>query len=329
MSGRNLVLSLIGAGCVTAAGAGSFYAVRVNSDERPVQEATPVAATDVATVEAPRAPDPLPAAAPVPAATPWPAPASNLAAAPSRRRPVSEPRVADRKPADVERPANPAPASSTAPATASASAPPKSVDPVAADPGTAAPPIESTTAPATPRTQYDEITIKDDSVIGIQLETTLSSDTAKIEDKVVARVSRDLTLGGRTASPSGARLEGNVTAVDRGGKFKERARLGIRFTTLVLGESMRVPIQTETIFRVGDSPAPQATAKIGASAVVGSILGAVIGGKKGAAIGSAAGAAGGTAAVAASGPRDVRLQPGTPLTVRLVAPVTFLIERLQ
>jgi hypothetical protein len=323
MSGRTLVLSLIGAGCVTAAGAGSFYAVRVNSDESPAMAAaTPVAATDVATVEAPRAADP------VPAASPWPAPASNMAPAPAPR-PVSAPRIADRRPADVERPASSAPASTPAPATASASAPPKSVDPVATDPANVAPPIESTATPAAPRPQYDEITIKEDSVIGIQLETALSSDTAKIEDKVVARVSRDLTLDGRTAIPSGARLEGNVTAVDRGGKFKERARLGVRFTTLVLGESMRVPIQTETIFRVGDSPAPEATAKIGASAVVGSILGAVIGGKKGAAIGSAAGAAGGTAAVAASGRNDVRLQPGTPLTVRLVAPVTFLIERLQ
>jgi hypothetical protein len=94
----------------------------------------------------------------------------------------------------------------------------------------------------------------------------------------------------------------------------------------VLPDRTKIPIETETVYREGDPPGGEATAKIGASAVVGALLGSVMGGKKGAAIGGAAGAAGGTAAVAAGGPNDAILAEGTPLTVRLSSPVVVLVE---
>jgi hypothetical protein len=171
----------------------------------------------------------------------------------------------------------------------------------------------------------EEVTVAANGVIGIRLETPLSSDTAKIEDRVTARVTRDVTVDGRVAVPAGTTLEGVVTAVERGGRFRERARLGVQFTTVVLADDTRIPVQTEPIYRIGEAPGGEATAKIGAGAVIGSILGAVIGGKKGAAIGGTAGAAGGTATVMASDPNHVMLAAGTPLTVRLTEPATFTV----
>ena len=194
--------------------------------------------------------------------------------------------------------------------------------PVAQPPEPAVPP-----PPAKPR--FEEVTVREDAVIGIRLESAVSSETARVEDRVTARVSRDVTADGRTAIPAGATLEGTVVFVEQGGKFKERARIGIRFTTLVLADNVRLPIQTDTIFRDGEAPAPEATSKIGAAAVVGTILGAVIGGKKGAAIGGAAGAAGGTATVAAGGRNEATMATGAQLTVRLTAPLTVLVERQQ
>jgi hypothetical protein len=173
------------------------------------------------------------------------------------------------------------------------------------------------------------LTVAENSVIGIHLDTAVSSETAKVEDKVTAHVTRDVMVAGRTAIPAGARLEGNVTLVQPGGKFKERARLGIKFTSLILADNTRQAIQTDALFRDGDSPTGEATSKVGASAVIGTILGAMIGGKKGAAIGTAAGAAGGTAAVAAGGRNDAVFAAGTALTVRLTAPFTVVIERVQ
>ena len=189
-----------------------------------------------------------------------------------------------------------------------------------------APAQVETPKPAEPP-QFEELTIKEDSVIGISLETLVSTETAKVEDRVHARVTRDVMVDGRTAIPTGARLEGVVSQVETAGKFKGRARIGIKFTQVVLNNNHRLPIQTETIFRDGDPAGGEATAKIGASAVVGAIVGAVIGGKKGAAIGTAAGAGGGTAIVAKGGRNEAVIPAGTLLTVRLTAPVKVTIER--
>jgi hypothetical protein len=101
----------------------------------------------------------------------------------------------------------------------------------------------------------------------------------------------------------------------------------VRFSRLVLSDETVVRIQTEPIYRDGESPTGEATSKIGASAVIGAVLGGVFGGRKGAAIGGTAGAAGGSAAVAAGGPNAATLAEGTALTVRLIEPVTLLVER--
>jgi len=171
----------------------------------------------------------------------------------------------------------------------------------------------------------EERTVSAASVIGIRMDRAVSSETARVEDRVTARVTRDVEVEGRTVIPAGTRLDGTVTLVERGGKVRDRARIGIRFNTLVLGDTDMIGIQTETIFRDGDSPTTEASAKIGASAVIGSILGAVIGGKKGAAIGGATGAAGGTTAVMAGGRNEAAIPAGAPLTVRLTAPVSVLV----
>ena len=178
-----------------------------------------------------------------------------------------------------------------------------------------------------PRPRFEEHTVQADSVLGIRLDQSLSSATAKLEDRVTATVSRDVIVNGRTALPRGTRLEGDVTLVQPGSKFKGRARLGIRFHTLVLADGLRVPIQTEALYRDGESATGSTAAKVGGGAAAGAILGAVLGGKKGAIIGAGVGAGGGTAAVMAGETKEAVLESGTPLTMRVTSPVTLTIER--
>lgn len=186
-------------------------------------------------------------------------------------------------------------------------------------------PVEVVEASPTRPTEFDELELAKDVVLGVRLDSPVSSQTARVEDRVTARIARDVTIDHRVVVPSGSRLEGVVTVVERGGKFRERARVGVQFNTLILADNTRLSVETETIYRDGDAPGNKASSKIGASAVVGTILGAVIGGKKGAAIGSAAGAAGGTAAVMAGDVSEAVLPAGSPLTLRLTAPVTLVI----
>ena len=202
--------------------------------------------------------------------------------------------------------------------------------PVAYEPPVSSePPPPAAAAAAVPEPQqprFDEVTVAADSVLGVSLESTISSETAKVEDRVNARVSRDVLVDGKVAVPSGARLEGVVTEVTRGGKFKERPRIGVTFQTLILADGTKIALTTDPVFRDGEAPS-NVKAKVGGTSAVGAILGAMIGGKKGAVLGGAAGAAGGAAVVAAGDRAEVQLLSGSSLTVRLQKPITVLVER--
>jgi hypothetical protein len=182
-------------------------------------------------------------------------------------------------------------------------------------------------APEPPQKTFEELVVSAGSVLGLQTETALSSERARVEDRVEAHVVRDVRVGSDVAIPAGTRALGSVMMVERGGKFKERARLGIRFHTLVLADGTRLPITTDTIFRDGEAPGNGSAAKIGGGAVAGAILGAIIGGGKGAAIGATAGAGAGTTAVVAGDRSAATFPAGAEVTARMLSPVTVTLEK--
>ena len=182
-------------------------------------------------------------------------------------------------------------------------------------------------APAPPEPRFEDLELPQQSVIGLQLETSVTSETARVEDEVIARVTRDVRVGNRVAIPAGSKAHGEVTLVERGTRVRERARLGVRFTSIVLGDGTRLPIDTEPIYREGESVRNENAAKIGGGAIGGAIIGGILGGAKGAAIGSTVGAGAGTGAVMAGGRNHATLPAGTPLTVRLEDPATITVER--
>lgn len=212
------------------------------------------------------------------------------------------------------------PAASTESTTANEPAP---VSAMPVDEAAQAAPVE---APA-PQARLQEITIPSDTVIGVQVDSTVSSERARVEDRVDGRVTRDVSVGGRVAIPAGTKMIGSVTLVERGGKFKDRSRIAVRFHTAQLADGSRIALQTTAIMREGDSPSRETAAKVGGAAVGGAILGAILGGGKGAAIGGTAGAAGGTAVVMAGDRNAATLPSGTTVTVRLMSDVAVTVER--
>jgi len=180
---------------------------------------------------------------------------------------------------------------------------------------------------APPEPEFLELVVPADAVIGLQLESTVSSDRAKVEDQVDARVTRDVRVGGRVAIPAGSLVHGTVTEVERGGKVRERARLGIRFHTVVLAGGDKVALRTDAITREGASPGRESAAKIGGAAVGGAILGAILGGGRGAAIGAGVGAGSGTAAVMAGERNVVTVPAGSTVSVRVRQPVAVTVEK--
>jgi hypothetical protein len=344
MISRPLVLGLVAAACVAAAGAGAFVAVRQNSADRAEAAiTTPASAQPGAAQAAPAQPVSETEAL---VAQPTPSDSAKSAEAPATAtRPVEDEKPAVKadtrvKPTAAERPA-PKPQPSRTPTTRAAEppvyhpnppapAPTKETQP-SAQPVVEAPLPEAGRAPeivpAPPEPRFVEVVVPSASVIGLQMNTSVTSETARVEDRVEARVTRDVTAGGHTAIPAGSRMLGSVTMVERGGKIKEQAKLGVRFHTLVLANGTEVPLRTDVIVREGESPSGDSARKIGGAAVGGAILGAILGGGKGAVVGGATGAAGGTAVVMAGDRNAAKLTTGTIVTVKLNAPVTLEVER--
>ena len=172
----------------------------------------------------------------------------------------------------------------------------------------------------------EALVVSADSVVGLQIDTFVTSASAEVEDDVEARVTRDVMVSDRVAIPAGTVVMGSVVLVEQSGKLKGASRLGVRFHTVVFDDGVEVPIVTETVYREGRPRGGESAAKIGGAAVGGAILGAIFGGGRGAAIGGAAGAAGGTAAAVAGDAEPATLPAGTSLTVRLSRPATVTVE---
>jgi type IV secretory pathway VirB10-like protein len=339
MFSKPLPFVLLSLGCITAAAGGAYVATRHNSEPMAATSAAPSVPPAATTLAAPAPPQPVAETeAPVTSAkaeTPVPAEAvpSTPRHAVTARHDTTSTKTAP-SPVRSVRPEPPAARTvpqtgANAPARSSQPDPQPAADPIqpppAAEPARAAdPPPEPARVP-----QFEEVILPAMSVVGLQVETFTSSERARVEDRVEARVTRDVLAGGRVAIPAGSRVLGSVMFVERGGKVKTAARLGVRFHTLVLGDGSEVPLQTEAIYREGQSPAGDSAKKIGGAAIGGAILGAILGGGKGAAIGGATGAAGGTAAAIAGDRNAAVLSRGEVVTAKLSSPATITVERRE
>lgn len=333
MSSRVLA-GLLAAGCLTAATGGAYMAVRQNvvqpvpvsaspSTTTPTAPASPAVAP-VSETEAIVTPPAKPQAEAAPASSPSQPVATRetpKASAPSLHRESPIPPAPKARPTNAPAVVAHPPASVTAEKPASAPVATPHVEPIQE-------PAHAPDLPPAPRVpQFEEVVLPSASVIGLEIETALSSERARVEDRVDAKVTRDVMADGHVAIPAGSRVIGSVTLVERGGKVKTPARLGVRFHTLVLADGREVSLHTEPIYREGESPASDSARKIGGAAVGGAILGAIIGGGKGAMIGSATGAAGGSAIVMAGDRNAATLNPGAVVNARLSAPVTLEVEK--
>jgi hypothetical protein len=328
---------LLGASCVAAAGAGAYLATRQNgADVAQVAEASAQPGTLPAAGVVSESEGEIATTANAPVTTGpntstsagRPAPVARPSSDPRRTPPPRTQAPPVRPQPQPERPVEPGEVPQAA-KTESSAVPPPATESAGIPPAREPEPAPSPEVPAVPERRFDELVVPSDSVIGLQVETALTSNTARIEDRVTARVTRDVRVAGTVAIPAGSRVQGAVVAVERGGKFKERARLGVRFHTLVLADGSTIPLQTETVFREGDAPTGQTAAKIGGAAIGGAILGAILGGGKGALVGGATGAGAGTAAVAAGDRSEATLSSGSRVTVRLSSPVAVTVERRE
>lgn len=172
-----------------------------------------------------------------------------------------------------------------------------------------------------------EVTLPVGTRLPVVLESTVASDSSRIEQPVRAHVSRDVLVNGQLMVPAGSEVYGVVTDARRAGKAKGLAHVAVRFDTLIpRGSSERYRIETAGVGRTAPATKKKDAITIGAPAAGGALVGALLGGKKGALIGTAVGGGAGTAVVVTTRGKEVRLGPGAPLTLRLTSPLTIRVQ---
>ena len=155
--------------------------------------------------------------------------------------------------------------------------------------------------------------------LDVRLNTTLSSKTAKVEQRFEATTVADVTQNGNVLIPAGSTVRGVVSAVDPADRLHRAGSLTLSFDEMnVRGRTYPMRAMATSVFESGGIRDEGGTAGIGAGA--GAILGGVLGGLKGAILGAVIGAGG---AIAATEGKDIELPAGSIIRIRMDSPVTI------
>lgn len=171
------------------------------------------------------------------------------------------------------------------------------------------------------------VSVPRNSILLIELESSLSTDASQRGDRFQARVLQPREI-------EGAIVEGRVTRIKRAGKVKGTAEMQLSFESIRMPDNRTSPFNADVVEVVdmggrdeggtvdseggvrGRDSTKDTISKVGASAGVGAVLGAIIGGGKGAAVGAAIGGSMGTAGVLTTRGKDLRLPRGQQLKIR-------------
>ncbi|MFY9554528.1 MAG: peptidoglycan-binding domain-containing protein, partial [Blastocatellia bacterium] len=183
---------------------------------------------------------------------------------------------------------------------------------------------------SSPQYADQSLTVPADTVISVQMNTTLSSRTAHVGDRFNATVTVPVYVNGRTVIPAGSIIEGRVTQVTPAKRMNRSGTIAIDFDDLVFPNGTQVALvgsltsddaetrrQIDEEGRVSAHGNKRPEVFIGAGGAIGAVLGGIAGGGKGAAVGGILGAGAGVASVLLSKGEEAQVPAGTPFGVQL------------
>jgi hypothetical protein len=158
----------------------------------------------------------------------------------------------------------------------------------------------------------------------VRINDTLSSKDSRIGDRFTATV----------IDPSRfdeARLNGHISSIQKSGKVKGRTSMNLAFDSIEMRDGKRGVLHGYVTRVYGEdsgradneggvesgSRTKQTVKRAGIGATVGAIVGGIAGGGKGAAIGLIVGGAGGAGSLAINGSKELKIDSGTEMLVRV------------
>jgi hypothetical protein len=149
--------------------------------------------------------------------------------------------------------------------------------------------------------------------LDVRLQSTLSSENARVEQRFEATTAADLMQNGRVLVPAGAVVHGVVADVKPAGRVDRSGSITLSFDRMTInGRNHPIRGMATQIFESGGIREEVGTA--GAGAGIGGVVGGILGGVKGAVLGAVIGAGG---AIAATDGKDVELPAGSIVRIRL------------
>ena len=178
---------------------------------------------------------------------------------------------------------------------------------------TARPPVNQTPSGPTEVNNSNRGVVPAGQELDVRLQSTLSSETAKVEQRFDATTAADLTQNGRVLVPAGAVVHGVVSDVKPAGRIERSGSITLSFDRMTVnGRDYPIRGMATQIFQSGGIREEAGTA--GAGAGIGGVVGGILGGVKGAILGAVIGAGG---AIAAPDGKDVELPAGSIIRMRL------------
>jgi hypothetical protein len=159
----------------------------------------------------------------------------------------------------------------------------------------------------------------------IRLDDTISSKDSRVGDRFTATVVHPARMDGATVT-------GRVSSIQKSGKVKGTTRIGLAFERITLANgrsgvmhaNLRRVYESDSVKKIDEegsvesgSRGKQTLKRSGIGAAAGAVLGGIVGGGKGAAIGLIVGGAAGAGSVAVTGSKELKLEPGTEMLIRV------------
>jgi type IV secretion system protein VirB10 len=180
----------------------------------------------------------------------------------------------------------------------------------------------------------EPIVVPAGTIIPISLTNRITTKHARDGDGVYGKVAFPITINNKIVIPEGSHVRGKISQIRRPGKVKGKGELTLTFQTLVLPNGTTLPIYTSLGGGVGgagertgeatvqgDSSKGEDAKTVGTTAAQGALIGVIADRGKGAGIGAGIGGAAGTAAVLLTRGKDLVLEPGTTIEIRLDRPL--------
>lgn len=185
------------------------------------------------------------------------------------------------------------------------------------------PPVTAPAQPAPPPPP-EQVQIPAGTTMAIRMIDGVDSSVNQPGEIFHASLDAPVVVGDQVVVPKDADVYVRLASVSSAGRFKGKSELELQLVKLEFqGQSYALTSSTYTL--AGGSRGKDTAKKVGAGAVLGTLIGAIAGGGKGAAVGAAIGAGAGGGYQAATRGKQVKVPSETKLDFQLEQPVTVTV----